>query len=214
MSAEGSALHPSPPKPVAFFQKSFSTTLAPKEGGGTSAYLNPSKLDPDGGSMRFHVLSDEPITGFELWIEKAEGGMVPRRTASAPDPALIAEFEAEVGGRLATRDGRPQISTFAAFFAYDYADDAIKVFSATQKTILRELDRLTSDPDYAELSQWDCQITRKGKGTDTIYSVDLKPTKCVGATAARIKAAWAEAESGGADLTALFTGGNPLAPSA
>lgn len=195
---------------MAFFKdKAFTSTLA-QESSGTGLFINPSKLDPDGGSIRFSILSDEPITGYELWFEKAEGGMTPRRVPAAPDSELIDELAAEVGGRLCIREGKPQISQFAAFFVYDYDADAVRIFSATQKTILRELDRLTSDPDFEDLSQWDCQVSRKGKGTDTKYSVDMKPTRAKGALAARVQAAWNDAREAGADLEALFTGGNPL----
>ena len=198
---------------MAFFKSTFSSTVAPKEST-SGGFLNPSKLDPDGGTIRFAILSDEPLTGYELWIEKTEGGMTPRRTATEPDPALIADLEADAGGTLVIRDGRPAISPFAAFFVYDYEADAIRVFSATQKTILRELDRLTSDEDYSDLSEWDCQITRNGKGTDTKYSVDLKPTRRKGTIAARATAAWAEAQTAGADLGALLTGGTPFGTTA
>lgn len=199
---------------VAFFNKDFSSTVAARESS-TGNYINPSKLDPDGGSVRFHILSDEPITGYELWFQRREDGkQVPRRSAAEPDAALIADLEADVAGTLVVRDGRPAINPFAAFFAYDYESDEVRVFSATQKTILRELDRLTSDPDYSDLSEWDVQITRNGKGMDTKYNVDFKPTKRRGAVAARITAAWDDAQANGADLGALFTGGSPFGSSA
>lgn len=195
---------------MAFFDKDFTSSVATKERTGGGGYLNLSKLDPDGGSTRFHILSDKPVTGWELWFEKAEGGQAPRRTSGQPDEALIKELEADVGGRLSIRDGRPAIKQFAAFFVWDYETEEIRIVAPTQKTILRELARLTEDPDYADLSEWDCQITRSGKGTDTKYAVDMKPSRAKGAVAARISAAWAEAQENGADLGALFTNGNPF----
>lgn len=194
---------------MAFFNDSFGAAVAPKESTG-GGYLNPSKL-PDGGSMRFYILSDEPLTGYELWFKKAEGGLTPRRVPQEPDEALIAELAADVGGTLDLRDGKPACNAFAAFAVWDYETEEIRIFSATQKTILRELNRLTSDPDYADLTEWDCQISRTGKGTDTRYTVDFKPSRARGPLAARVKAAWTAAGESGFDLEALFRNGNPFA---
>jgi len=195
---------------MAFFDKDFTSSVATKERTGGGGYLNLSKLDPEGGFTRFHILSEKPVTGWELWFEKAEGGLTPRRTSGQPDDALIKELEADVGGYLSIRDGKPAIKQFAAFFVWDYENEEIRIVAPTQKTILRELARLTEDPDYADLTEWDCQITRSGKGTDTKYAVDMKPSRSKGAVATRITAAWAEAQANGADLGALFTNGNPF----
>jgi hypothetical protein len=192
---------------VAFFDKSFSTAIAPKEA--TGGFINPSKIE-DGGSLRIAILSEEPITGQEIWLEKDGGGFAVRRTAALPTPALISELEADVDGNVCVRDGKPAINTFCAFFAWDFESESVKIFSATQKSILRELDRLTSDEDYSNLGEWDLQIGRTGKGVDTRYTVDFKPTKRKGSIAARVAAAWEEAQANRADLGALFTGGNPF----
>jgi hypothetical protein len=196
---------------MAFFKNDFVTSLAAKEttGGG---YLNISKLD-DGATARFHILSEAPISGFEAWLEKSEGGMAPRRCAKEPDAQLIAEWEAEIGGRIAVRDGRPAIKKFAAMFVWEYETDSVKVFAPTQISVIRDLARLTEDPDYADLANWDVSIIRTGKKELTRYGVDMKPTRAVGALSARIKAAWDEAQANGADLGALFTGGNPFGAS-
>lgn len=195
---------------MAFFEKDFTSSVAVKDRSSGGGYLNLSKLDPDGGSTRFHILSDKPVTGWELWFEKAEGGLAPRRTHGEPDAAIIEELEADVGGRLSIRDGKPAIKKFAAFFVWEYEQEAIRLLAPTQVSVLRELARLTEDPDYADLTEWDCQITRNGKLTDTKYAVDMKPSRAKGAVAARITAAWADAQASGADLGALFTNGNPF----
>lgn len=198
---------------MAFFQKSFTTAIAPKEKSTINKedYLNPTSLDPAGGTARMHVLSESPETGFELWFQTATGNPVPRRVPGNPDQALIAELEAEIGGSIVVRDGRPAIKQFAAFFIWDYDAERVRIFSATQKQILQPLARLTEDPDYAELSDWDIQLTRNGRDLDTKYAVDMKPTKRKGALDAKITAAWAEAQSNGADLSTLFIpGANPM----
>lgn len=195
---------------MAYFDKDFTSSVAQKERTSGGGYLSLSKLDPDGGSIRFHILSPKPITGFELWFDKADGTAAPRRTPAQPDQELIAELAADVGGQLSIRDGRPAIKPFAAFFAWDYETSSIRIVSPTQKTVLRELARLTEDPDYADLEDWDCQITRTGRGTDTKYAVDMKPTKRKGSLDAQITAAWKEALDNGADLSALYVNGNPF----
>ena len=199
---------------MAFFDKSFTSSVATPARSGGGGFMNLSKLDPDGGTVRFHILSESPVTGYELWFDKADGTVTPRRTPEEPDSTLVDELGADVGGRISVRDGRPAIKQFAAFFVWDYESESVRIVSPTQKTVLRELARLTEDPDYADLADWDCQITRNGKGTDTKYSVDMKPTKRKGALDARITAAWTEAQDNGADLTQLFTNGNPFGSAA
>jgi hypothetical protein len=193
---------------VAFFKEAFSTALAAESSGGGD-FISPSKIE-DGGSVRIAILSEEPITGQEIWFKKEDGKYAVRRTANVPSQALIEELEEEIDAKLVVRDGNPSINTFCAFFAYDYESDSVKIFSATQKKILLELNRLTSDEDYADLDQWDLQIGRTGKELLTRYTVDFKPTKRKGAIAARVTAAWEEAQANRADLGALFTGGNPF----
>lgn len=192
---------------MAFFSKSFSDSLVAKEA--TGGFISPSKIE-DGGSLRIAILSEEPIVGQEIWFEKDAGGFAVRRTAAMPTPALLTELEEDVEGKVSVRDGKPAISAFSAFFAWDFEAESVKIFSASQKSILRELNRLTSDEDYADLEQWDLQIGRTGKGVDTRYTVDFKPTKRKGSIAARVAAAWEEAQANRADLGALFTGGNPF----
>lgn len=194
---------------MAFFEKDFTSSVAPKERTGLG-YLNLSKLDPNSGSTRFHILSEKPVTGWELWFDKNEGGQAPRRTSAQPDEALIKELEADVGGHLSIRDGRPAIKKFAAFFVWEYEMESIRLLVPTQVSVLRELARLTEDPDYADLTEWDCQITRTGKDLETKYAADMKPTRAKGALGARITSAWEELQANGADLGALFTNGNPF----
>jgi len=199
---------------MAFFQKTFTASIATKEKSTINRedYLNPTSLDPAGGTVRMHILSESPETGFELWFQPASGSNpVPRRVPAHPDPSLIAELEADVGGALVVRDGRPAIKQFAAFFVWDFEAERVRIFSATQKQILQALARLTEDPDYADLSEWDVQLTRNGRDLDTKYAVDMKPTKRKGSLDAKITAAWEEAQGNGADLAGLFiAGANPM----
>lgn len=193
-----------------FFSKDFTATaLAPKESSG-GGYLNPSSIS-DGDSVRFCILSEAPLEGVEIWFTKNDGGMTKRITPQYPDAELLAQLEKQVGGTVTERDGRKAIKPCSAFFVYDYEAEAVKVFSANQKTLLAEIERLTSDEDYADLPQWDMKITRRGKGTDTKYSVDMVPTKRSNTKVAQtVINAWDEVCSAGADLEALYEGGNPF----
>ena len=192
-----------------FFSKDFTAAIAPKESTG-GGYLNPSSIE-DGASVRFCILSEEPLEGVEVWFTKAAGGMTKRITPSWPDPALIADLERQVGGTLHERDGRPAIKTCISFFVYDFDASEVKVFSANQKTLLQDIGRLTSDEDYADLSQWDLKLSRTGKGTDTKYFVSMVPTKRSNSAVAKaVIEAWDKACQGGANLDALLEGGNPF----
>lgn len=192
-----------------FFSKDFTATaLAPKESSG--GYLNPSSIE-DGGSVRMAILSESPLEGVEVWFTKNEGGMTKRITPQWPDEELLAQLEKQVNGKVTERDGKKAIKPCSAFFVYDYEAEAVKVFSANQKTLLAEIERLTSDEDYADLAQWDMKITRRGKGTDTKYSVDMVPTKRSNTKVAQtVITAWDAACTSGADLEALYEGGNPF----
>ena len=196
---------------MAFFQADFESTVAGNDGGG---YLNPSKI-PDGKSSRFLILSDEPLTGYELWFTTPEGKQTPRRTADEPDAALIAELESSIPATLTVRDGKPSIKPFAAFFVYDYETNAVRLFSATQKKLLQDLYRKTCDPDFQPINSWDVSILRTGQLKDTKYNVDMKPTKAKGPLLTEIQAAWSAAQTKGYSLEALLRNGSPFgAPAA
>lgn len=191
-----------------FFSTDFTKSLTSKSS--TGDYLNPSAIE-DGGSVRFAIVSDSPLEGIEIWFNKAEGGMTKRISAEWPDEELLAQYETEVNGTVTERDGRKAIKPCCAFFVFDYETESIRLFSANQKSLIGEINRLTADEDYSDLSQWDMKLTRNGKGTDTKYAAMMVPTKrSNGKVAALVSAAWAEAKAAGYSLDALFYGGNPF----
>lgn len=193
-----------------FFSKDFSTALAEKPSSTSGGYLNPSSIE-DGGSVRLAILSESPLEGWEIWFNKAGGGMTKRITPDYPDDELLSQLEDSVGGAVAERDGRRAIKRCSAFAVYDFDGEAIKVFSANQKTLLADIERLTSDEDYADLGQWDLKITRTGKGTDTKYHAAFVPTKRSNDKIAKaVFSAWDDACKAGFDLEALYDGGNPF----
>lgn len=191
-----------------FFSQTFTNTIAAKESG--NAYLNPSGIE-DGGSARMAILSESPLEGYEIWFTKDAGGMTKRITPDYPTPQLLTDLEKAVEGTVLDRDGKKAIKACSAFFVYHYEDEKVKLFSANQKTLLSDINRLTSDEDYANLADWDLKVTRTGKGTDTKYSAMMVPTKRTNkATQKAIYEAWDEACQAGADLEALYDGGNPF----
>jgi hypothetical protein len=62
--------------------------------------------------------------------------------------------------------------------------------------------------DYAELLAWDFQLSKKGSGLLTEYT--LRPVPRKRGSQEHIDAAWLEAKSNGFDISRLLTGGNPF----
>ncbi len=206
-----------------FFSQTFSASLAPKETETSNfdGYVNPPSIGKTlPNPFRCAILSEEPLTGYEIWFDKADGGKTKRIAAGDyPSDKVLAEYEKQIGGTVAyevdfeTRQptDRKAIKKCAAFFIYDYEAEAVKVFSYTSIQLLRDIDRLTGDPDYEDLSAWDLQIT-KTTSPKVSYSADMKPAlrakdKTVGA---KVQEAWAAAKAAGADIWRLTDGGNPF----
>ena len=84
----------------------------------------------------------------------------------------------------------------------------IKVFEITQKTLIKELDKLSQDEDYADIHAWDLKVNRTGLKMNTEYSILPSPRKK--GSDDEIKAAWSAAEESGYDLQQLLVGGNPF----
>ncbi|NBS71549.1 hypothetical protein EBT31_21955, partial [bacterium] len=183
-------------------------------------YVNPPAIGKTlPNPFRCAILSEEPLTGYEIWFDKADGGKTKRIAAGDyPSDSVLAEYEKQIGGKVAyevdfeTRQptDRKAIKKCAAFFIYDYEAEAVKVLSYTSIQLLRDVDRLTGDPDYEDLSAWDLQITKTTPKVS--YSADMKPAlrakdKAVGA---KVQEAWDNAKAAGADIWRLTDGGNPF----
>lgn len=192
-----------------FFSTTFTENVTPKKSTGGN-YLNPSSIE-DGGSVRFCILSDAPLEGYEIWFSKSGGGKTKRITPDYPDAELLAQLEQSVGGVVDERDGRKAIKLTSAFFCYDYEAECVRLFQASQKSLLHDIQRLTSEEDYADLSQWDLKISRTGIEKETRYHVSMVPTKrCQPSVLTAVTEAWNEAKAAGATLDALYDGGNPF----
>lgn len=206
-----------------FFSQSFSASLAPKEteSANRDGYINPSQIGKTlPNPFRCAILSEEPLTGYEIWFDKADGGKTKRISAGDyPSEELLSQYESQIGGTVAYEvdfdtkqpTDRKAIKKCAAFFVYDYDAQAVKVLNYNQISLLKEIDRKTGDPDYEDLGAWDLEIS-KVTSPKTSYTADMKPAlrKKDKAVAEKVNAAWEAAKEAGADIWRLTDGGNPF----
>jgi hypothetical protein len=190
---------------MAFLSKQASAAVSSTGAGG--GYLTLSKL-PDGGSVRFAMLSDEPLEFYECW-GSCDGASKPFRFDYEPTPE---DITSEMGD-FEPREGRGGPGTVDVKFAiavpvYNYESGKVQVLQITQKSILKELDSISQMEDYEDLLSWDFNISKKGSGLTTEYTVRPVPRK-KGAQE-HVDAAWLESKSEGFDISRLLTGGNPF----
>jgi hypothetical protein len=190
---------------MGFLSKTASASVNATAGG---AYLSPSKLQ-DGGSVRFALLTDEPLEFFECWMTATDGSSRPVRFDYEPTfEDVIAE-----AGDYTPREGRggpgtADIKFCIAVPVFNFEAGVVQVLSISQKSILRELDAISQEEDYANLTEWDLTLSKKGSGLTTEYRLRPAPRK-KGADAT-ISAAWEEVKAAGFDIARLLTGGNPF----
>ncbi len=190
---------------MAFLSKTASANVNSSGTGG--GYLQLSKL-PDGGSVRFALLSDEPLEGYEVWGQ-SNGQSKPFRFAEEPTPedvtVELGDFEAREGrGGPGTVD----VKFFIAVPVYNYESGKVQVLQITQKSVLKELDQVSQMEDYENLLEWDFTVSKKGSCLLTEYT--LRPVPRKKGSQEHIDAAWLEAKSEGFDISRLLTGANPF----
>ena len=191
---------------MALLSKTAQAAVAGAGGG----YLSPSKI-ASGSSVRFALLSDEPLEFYECWGEGPDGKAKPFRFAQEPSPDDIA---LELGDftRRQNREGTgPEAIKFAlALPVYNYDASEVQILSLTQKSIIRELDAVSQTEDYADITATDFTLGKDGSGLNTEYK--LMPVPRRKGADATIAAAWEEAKSSGFALERLLVGGNPFRP--
>ena len=190
---------------MGFLSKTASDAVNATAGG---QYFSPSKLS-DGGSVRLALLSDEPLEFYEVWGEDAAGKSKPFRFDYEP---TFEDVLAELGD-YTPREGRggpgtAEVKFCGAIPIWNYEAGSVQVLSISQKSILREIDALSQEEDYANLTEWDFTLSRKGVKLNTEYK--LRPAPRKKGSDAIIAAAWEEAKSNDFDLSRLLTGGNPF----
>lgn len=190
---------------MAFLSKTASASVNATSGG---SYLSPSKLQ-DGGSVRFALLTDEPLEFFECWMTAPDGSSRPVRFDYEPTyEDVIAE-----AGDYTPREGRggpgtADVKFCAAAPVFNFEAGVVQVLSISQKSILRELDAISQESDYENLLEWDFSLSKKGTGLTTEYR--LRPAPRKKGSQELIDAAWEEAKASGFDITRLLSGGNPF----
>ena len=177
----------------------------------SGGYINPTKLE-SGSSVRFALLDDQPLEFFEVWGESGEGKLKPFRFADSP---TTEDAEIEMGSeytRRLNRDGTaPEASKFAiAVPVFNHESQKVEIFSATQKGIIKEFDKISQMEDYSDLLAWDFVLSREGTGLKTEYSLRAVPRKK--GTSPLIEATYQEAKDSGFEIKELMTGGNPFSP--
>lgn len=182
-------------------------TAAITSNGAQGGYLNPSKI-ADGGSVRFALLTDEPLEFYECWGQAPDGSNKPFRFDFEPtDEDIRAEMgdyvpREKIGGTSI------DIKFAVAVPVFSFDTGSVQVLSITQKGLLRELDAISQNDDYSDLKEWDFTISKKGIGINTEYKILPGPRKK--GTQAEIDAAWSDALAAGFDISRLIQGGNPF----
>lgn len=176
-------------------------------GGSGGGYLNPSKIQ-SGSSVRFALLTDNPLEFYECWGEDQDGKAKPFRFKDDPSPS---EVEAEMGPNYERRLNRDKTDVDPAKFAmaapvYNFENGSVQVMSLTQKGLIREMDKLSQMEDYKDILAWDFVLEKEGTGLNTSYSLRIVPPR----NRKIIEEAWSKASDEGFDINRLMTGGNPF----
>jgi hypothetical protein len=178
---------------------------------GGGFYLTPSKIAA-GSSVRFALLSENPLEFYEAWAEAPDGKAKPFRFEKEPDPDDLALAFGEFTRRM-NREGTgfEPVKFALALPVYNYDCSEVQVLNLTQKSIIRELDSISQMPDYDDILSIDFVLSKEGSGLSTEYKLLPVPRK-KGADSS-LRSAWADACEEGFDIMRLLEGGDPFKPS-
>lgn len=189
---------------MALLSKNAQAEVAGSGGG----YMTPSKIQ-SGTSVRFTLLSEEPLEFYELWAEGHDGKAKPFRFGQDPSPD---DISSELGEyvRRPNREGTgfEPLKFAIALPIYNHDAGEVQILSITQKSIIRELDGISQMEDFDDLLSIDLVLGKEGSGLTTEYKLTPVPRKKN--TDKAIEAAWSETRASGFDLSVLLTGGNPF----
>lgn len=173
-------------------------------------FLNAGSLK-DGESLRFSPVGDSSLDLYEIWGRTSDGKPKCLRFSEEPTAKELQQRAEDEGVALVDQRGEPsRLKQALAFWVWDYTTSKVRLFYASQATILDTLAALFSDEDVAKKPEaWDFQLTRNGTGMDTRYSLMLKPGQRKGTVAVEVNDAWEECRKAGYNLEALLTGGDP-----
>lgn len=209
-----------------FFSQDFSKSIEQASNSipDRDRYVNPSMIGKEGGvasPYRFSILSAFPLEGYELWID-IPGGRPTKRVIegnSKPTEEEIKATAEAAGGTPAEAKefgtgkllGRPDIRRIVSFFVYEYDRSQVVLLTISQIGLMTSLYGKLGDPDFEDLTKWDCEITKEVKNDKTKYEVNMKPARRANADVEKeVKAAWSDAVAKGFNLDALMIGANPF----
>ena len=196
-----------------FVSERFVTAVKERPTTSSDTYLNPGSLK-DGDTVRFSPVGDASLDFYEVWGRNSEGKPKSLRFSEEPTTKELDDRANDEGIKLIDQNGKPtRIKQALAFWVWDYAAEKVRLFQASQVSILDTLASLLSDEDVAaDPGAWDFELNRTGTGMDTRYTLVLKPGKRKGAIAAQVTAAWEECLKEGYNLEALLVSGDPTKP--
>jgi len=159
-----------------FFQEGYEVPQAPSD------YTKLKK-----GLNKLRILS-APIMGYEYWTEDNK----PVRSR-------------ELWGVIPLDAKLPwEPKHFWAMIVWNFETETVQIWQPTQKTILNEIYGLVENADWGDPRGYNLNITRKGDGLKTEYTVQPSPHSVITPT---IKAAYVGKKI---NLNALFDGANPF----
>ena len=146
--------------------------------GGPSSYMKIQK-----GENKLRIIS-KPIEGWIEWVDKK-----PYRTTLDDAPEKKDE------------DNPPK--KFLAMAVIDRDDETVKIWEVTQKSVIKAIKALASNPDWGVPFSYDLTITKTGEDLKTKYVVTPSPKKPL------TKEAIAAANEKPCNLLAMFEGEDP-----
>lgn len=171
-------------------------------------FLNPSSVG-EGDKLRFTILGDDSLTGYQCWVDGPEGKRMALRFADEPSASDIEERASELGGKV-NDDTDPR--KFMAFAVWNYEAGRIQVFQFTQSSIATPLIAYLSDEEIEqEPSLYDFVLSATGSGKDKRYNVTALPGRRRKEDVdKKVTVAWEQANSDGFDLSRLLSGADPF----
>lgn len=192
-------------QPMALLSKSAKAAIS----GGGGGFFRPSKI-VSGTTVRFALLSEEPVEGWELWADGPDKAKA-FRWDHEPTPA---EIDATLGDytRRMNREGTgfDPMKFFMALPIYNYDTGRVEVMELNQKILIRELDSISQSDDWNVL---ECDFTLGKTGAMLTTEYKLLPANRKKGSDEVLADAWAEVQAAGFDLSkVLEDGGNPFRP--
>lgn len=135
---------------------------APIEGG-DSLYTKLQK-----GDNKLRVLTSAKV-GFEGWWNNKPVRFGAEYNISADEYATLDKDK--------YNPEKAKYKQFAVCIVWNYTENAVQIYSFTQKAIMNGLMQLAKDEDWGDITKYDIKINRTGDNTETRYSVTPLPKK-------------------------------------